>query len=102
MSLISDNFSTIVASTIGVATTIASFFTGKKLKKSAEKTKESNANLEIGKAYKLMAEANNAFIENMTEKMNHQTKEIQELKFEVTALREENKLLLGQLKKYRK
>jgi|GEM_PF-2435280 molybdopterin synthase catalytic subunit len=95
MSIFSDNFGIILSSTLGAIGTFFGFFRGKKVR-------ESNANIEIGKAYELMAKQNNSFIESMTEKMNHQTKEIQELKIEVTALREENKLLLGQLKKYRK
>jgi len=95
MSLISDNAGVIFTAITGAVSSVFLFFKGKK-------SRESNANIEIGKAYELMAKQNNAFIESMTEKMNHQTKEIQELKVEVTALREENKLLLGQLKKYRK
>jgi len=95
MSIISDNAGVIFTAITGAISGVFLFFKGKK-------SRESNANIEIGKAYELMAKQNNAFISSMTDKMNHQTKEIQELKVEVTALREENKLLLGQLKKYRK
>ena len=71
------------------------FFGGKK-------SRESNANLEIGKAYELMAKQNNAFIEIMSEKVDEQTRKIEHLEGEVNGLRTENRQLLDELRKYRK
>jgi hypothetical protein len=95
MSLISDNAGVIFTAITGAISGVFLFFKGKK-------SRESNANIEIGKAYELMAKQNNAFILSMTEKIDKQTKKIEDLEFEVIGLRNENKLLLGQLKKYRK
>jgi hypothetical protein len=95
MSIISDNAGVIFTAITGAISGVFLFFKGKK-------SRESNANIEIGKAYELMAKQNNAFIESMTEKIDKQTRKIEDLEFEVIGLRNENKLLLGQLKKYRK
>jgi hypothetical protein len=95
MSLLSDNAGVIFTAITGAISGVFLFFKGKK-------SRESNANIEIGKAYELMAKQNNAFILSMTEKIDKQTKKIEDLEFEVIGLRNENKLLLGQLKKYRK
>jgi len=95
MSIISDNAGVIFTAITGAISGVFLFFKGKK-------SRESNANIEIGKAYELMAKQNNAFILSMTEKIDKQTKKIEDLEFEVIGLRNENKLLLGQLKKYRK
>jgi len=95
MSVLSDNFGIILSSTLGALGTLFGFLKGKK-------SRESNANIEIGKAYELMARQNNAFIITMTEKIEKQTTKIEHLEFEVIGLRNENKLLLTELKKYRK
>jgi len=95
MSIFSDNAGVIFTAITGAISSVFLFFKGKK-------SRESNANIEIGKAYELMAKQNNAFILSMTDKIDKQTKKIEDLEFEVIGLRNENKLLLGQLKKYRK
>jgi len=95
MSIFSDNAVVIFTAITGAISSVFLFFKGKK-------SRESNANIEIGKAYELMAKQNNAFILSMTDKIDKQTKKIEDLEFEVIGLRNENKLLLGQLKKYRK
>jgi len=95
MSIFSDNLGIIITGITGAIGGIAAFFGGKK-------SRESNANLEIGKAYELMAKQNNAFIEIMTTKIDEQTKKIEHLEGEVNGLRTENKQLLDELKKYRK
>ena len=95
MSVFSDNIGVIVTAVTGAIGGIAAFFTGKK-------ARDSNANIEIGKAYELMAKQNNAFIITMSDKIDKQTKKIEHLEIEVVGLRTENKLLLNELKKYRK
>jgi len=95
MSIFSENLGIIITGITGAIGGIAAFFGGKK-------SRESNANLEIGKAYELMAKQNNAFIEIMTTKIDEQTKKIEHLEGEVFGLRTENKQLLNELKKYRK
>ena len=102
MSLISDNAGVIFTAITGAISGVFLFFKGKK-------SRESNANIEIGKAYELMSKAHNAFVITMTEKIDNQTQKIEmqtqkieNLEHEVIGLRTENKLLLGQLKKYRK
>jgi len=95
MSIFSDNLGIIITGITGAIGGIAAFFGGKK-------SRESNANLEIGKAYELMAKQNNAFIEIMTTKFDEQTKKIEHLEGEVNGLRTENRHLLDELKKYRK
>ena len=95
MSVFSDNLGIIITGITGTIGGIAAFFGGKK-------SRDSNANIEIGKAYELMAKQNNAFIITMTEKINEQTKKIEHLEGEVNGLRTENKQLLDELKKYRK
>jgi len=95
MSIFSENLGVIITGITGAIGGIAAFFGGKK-------SRESNANLEIGKAYELMAKQNNAFLEVMTTKVDEQTKKIEHLEGEVNGLRTENKQLLNELKKYRK
>ena len=95
MSIFSENLGVIITGITGAIGGIAAFFGGKK-------SRESNANLEIGKAYELMAKQNNAFLEVMTAKVDEQTKKIEHLEGEVNGLRTENKQLLNELKKYRK
>ena len=95
MSVFSDNIGVIVTAVTGAIGGIVAFFKGKK-------SRESNANIEIGKAYELMAKQNNAFIEVMSEKVDEQTKKIEHLEGEVNGLRIENRQLLNELKKYRK
>ena len=95
MSIFSENLGIIITAITGAIGGIAAFFGGKK-------SRESNANLEIGKAYELMAKQNNAFIVIMTEKIDEQTKKIEHLEGEVFGLRTENRQLLNELKKYRK
>ena len=95
MSVFSENFGIILSSTLGALGTFFGFLKGKK-------SRESNANIEIGKAYELMARQNNAFIVIMTEKIDEQTKKIEHLEGEVFGLRTENRQLLDELKKYRK
>ena len=95
MSIFSENLGIIITGFTGAIGGIAAFFGGKK-------SRESNANLEIGKAYELMAKQNNAFIEIMTTKIDEQTKKIEHLEGEVNGLRTENRQLLDELKKYRK
>jgi len=95
MSIFSENLGIIITGITGAIGGIAAFFGGKK-------SRESNANLEIGKAYELMAKQNNAFIEIMTTKIDEQTKKIEHLEGEVNGLRTENRQLLDELKKYRK
>jgi uncharacterized protein Yka (UPF0111/DUF47 family) len=95
MSVFSDNIGVILTAVTGAIGGIAAFFGGKK-------SRESNANLEIGKAYELMAKQNNAFLEVMTTKVDEQTKKIEHLEGEVNGLRTENRQLLNELKKYRK
>ena len=95
MSIFSDNLGIIITGITGAIGGIAAFFGGKK-------SRESNANLEIGKAYELMAKQNNAFLEVMTTKVDEQTKKIEHLEGEVNGLRTENRQLLSELKKYRK
>ena len=95
MSIFSDNLGIIITGITGAIGGIAAFFGGKK-------SRESNANLEIGKAYELMAKQNNAFIEIMTTKIDEQTKKVEHLEGEVNGLRTENRQLLDELKKYRK
>jgi len=94
MSVFSDNIGVIVTAVTGAIGGIVAFFKGKK-------SRESNANIEIGKAYELMAKQNNAFIEVMSEKVDEQTKKIEHLEGEVNGLRIENRQLLDELKKYR-
>jgi len=95
MSIFSENLGIIITGITGAIGGIAAFFGGKK-------SRESNANLEIGKAYELMAKQNNAFLEVMTTKVDEQTKKIEHLEGEVNGLRTENRQLLSELKKYRK
>ena len=95
MSIFSENLGVIITGITGAIGGIAAFFGGKK-------SRESNANLEIGKAYELMAKQNNAFLEVMTTKVDEQTKKIEHLEGEVNGLRTENKQLLNELKKYKK
>jgi uncharacterized protein Yka (UPF0111/DUF47 family) len=95
MSIFSENLGIIITGITGAIGGIAAFFGGKK-------SRESNANLEIGKAYELMAKQNNAFLEVMTTKVDEQTKKIEHLEGEVNGLRTENRQLLNELKKYRK
>ena len=95
MSVFSDNIGVIVTAVTGAIGGIVAFFKGKK-------SRESNANIEIGKAYELMAKQNNAFLEVMTTKVDEQTKKIEHLEGEVNGLRTENRQLLNELKKYRK
>ena len=95
MSLVSDNAGVIFTAITGAVGGVFAFFTGKK-------ARESNANIEIGKAYELMAKQNNAFIITMTDKIDKQTKKIEHLEGEVYCLRTENGQLLNELKKYRK
>jgi len=94
MSVFSDNIGVIVTAVTGAIGGIVAFFKGKK-------SRESNANIEIGKAYELMAKQNNAFIEVMSEKVDEQTRKIEHLEGEVNGLRTENRQLLNELKKYR-
>jgi uncharacterized protein Yka (UPF0111/DUF47 family) len=94
MSVFSDNIDVIITGITGAIGGIVAFFKGKK-------SRESNANIEIGKAYELMAKQNNAFIEVMSEKVDEQTKKIEHLEGEVNGLRIENRQLLNELKKYR-
>ena len=94
MSIFSENLGVIITGITGAIGGIAAFFGGKK-------SRESNANLEIGKAYELMAKQNNAFLEVMTTKVDEQTKKIEHLEGEVNGLRTENRQLLSELKKYR-
>ena len=95
MSIISDNAGVIFTAITGAISGVFLFFKGKK-------SRESNANIEIGKAYELMAKQNNAFIITMTDKIDKQTKKIEHLEGEVNGLRTENRQLLNELKKYRK
>ena len=95
MSIFSENLGVIITAITGAVGGVFAFFTGKK-------ARESNANIEIGKAYELMAKQNNAFIEIMSEKIDEQTKKIEHLEGEVNGLRTENRQLLSELKKYRK
>jgi len=95
MSVFSDNIDVIITAVTGAVSGVFLFFKGKK-------TRESNANIEIGKAYELMAKQNNAFIEIMSEKVDEQTRKIEHLEGEVNGLRIENRQLLDELKKYRK
>ena len=95
MSIFSENLGVIITGITGAIGGIAAFFGGKK-------SRESNANLEIGKAYELMAKQNNAFLEVMTTKVDEQTKKIEHLEGEVNGLRTENRQLLSELKKYKK
>ena len=95
MSIISDNAGVIFTAITGAISGVFLFFKGKK-------SRESNANIEIGKAYELMSKQNNAFIKIMTTKVDEQTKKIEHLEGEVNGLRTENKQLLNELKKYRK
>jgi len=94
MSIFSENLGVIITGITGAIGGIVAFFKGKK-------SRESNANLEIGKAYELMAKQNNAFLEVMTTKVDEQTKKIEHLEGEVNGLRIENRQLLNELKKYR-
>ena len=82
MSIFSDNFSAILSTVTLAIGSFFGFLGGKKLKKSEEKTKESTANIEIGEAYRLMAEQSNSFMKSLTEKINYQTKEIEGFKGE--------------------
>ena len=66
MSIFSENLGIIITGITGAIGGIAAFFGGKK-------SRESNANLEIGKAYELIAKQNNAFLEVMTTKVDEQT-----------------------------
>ena len=91
MSIFSENLGVIITGITGAIGGIAAFFGGKK-------SRESNANLEIGKAYELMAKQNNAFLEVMTTKVDEQTKKIEHLVGEVNGLRTENRQLLNELK----
>jgi len=95
MSIFSENLGIIITGITGAIGGIAAFFGGKK-------ARDSNANIEIGKAYELMAKQNNAFIITMTDKIDKQTQKIEHLEGEVNGLRIENKQLLDELKKYRK
>ena len=95
MSIFSENLGVIITGITGAIGGIVAFFKGKK-------SRESNANLEIGKAYELMAKQNNAFIITMTDKIDKQTKKIEHLEGEVNGLRTENRQLLDELKKYKK
>ena len=95
MSIISDNAGVIFTAITGAISGVFLFFKGKK-------SRESNANIEIGKAYELMSKQNNAFIKIMTTKVDEQTKKIEHLEGEVNGLRTENRQLLDELKKYRK
>ena len=95
MSIFSENLGVIITGITGAIGGIVAFFTGKK-------ARDSNANIEIGKAYELMAKQNNAFIITMTDKIDKQTKKIEHLEGEVNGLRTENRQLLSELKKYRK
>ena len=94
MSVFSDNIGVIVTAVTGAIAGVFAFFKGKKFR-------DSNANIEIGKAYELMAKQNNAFIITMTDKIDKQTKKIEHLEGEVNGLRIENRQLLNELKKYR-
>jgi len=130
MSVFSDNLGIIITGITGAIGGIVAFFGGKNLKKSEEKTKESTANIEIGKAYQQMAEQNNEFMKSLRERVDFQTREIEGFKEEnrdqrkdlkalhsemsaltnennnlkqmVVELKLENKNLLEELKKYRK
>lgn len=130
MSVFSDNIGIIITSTLGGIGTFIGFLRGKNLKKSEEKTKESTANIEIGKAYQLMAEQNKLSLEDFRRDMQQvkdenieQRKDLRtlqtdnrklhlemsklhvqnnELKQLVSELQIENKLLTEELKKYRK
>jgi hypothetical protein len=95
MSIFSENLGVIITGITGAVGGVFAFFKGKK-------ARESNANIEIGKAYELMAKQNNAFIEIMSEKVDEQTRKIEHLEGEVNGLRIENRQLLDELKKYRK
>ena len=95
MSIFSENLGVIITGITGAIGGIVAFFTGKK-------ARDSNANIEIGKAYELMAKQNNAFIITMTDKIDKQTKKIEHLEGEVYGLRTENRQLLNELKKYKK
>ena len=95
MSIFSENLGVIITGITGAIGGIAAFFGGKK-------SRDSNANIEIGKAYELMAKQNNAFIITMTDKIDKQTKKIEHLEGEVNGLRTENRQLLNELKKYKK
>ena len=95
MNIFSDNAGVILTAITGAISGVFLFFKGKK-------SRESNANIEIGKAYELMAKQNNAFIVIMTQKIDEQTKKIEHLEDEVFGLRTENRQLLDELKKYRK
>ena len=94
MSIISDNAGVIFTAITGAISGVFLFFKGKK-------SRESNANIEIGKAYELMSKQNNAFIKIMTTKVDEQTRKIEHLEGEVNGLRTENRQLLNELKKYR-
>jgi hypothetical protein len=101
MSVLNDNLTIIITGATGFVGTVFSFVVGKK-------SRDSNANIEIGKAYELMAKQNNDFILTMTKridlqskKIDEQTQKIHHLEKEVTGLRKENKLLLAELKKYK-
>jgi uncharacterized protein HemX len=94
MSVFSDNIDVIITAVTGAVSGVFLFFKGKK-------ARDSNANIEIGKAYELMAKQNNAFIITMTDKIDKQTQKIEHLEGEVNGLRIENKQLLNELKKYR-
>jgi len=94
MSIFSENLGVIITGITGAIGGIVAFFKGKK-------SRDSNANIEIGKAYELMAKQNNAFIITMTDKIDKQTKKIEHLEGEVNGLRIENRQLLNELKKYR-
>ena len=67
MSVFSDNIDVIITAVTGAVSGVFLFFKGKK-------ARESNANIEIGKAYELMSKQNNAFIITMTDKIDKQTK----------------------------
>ena len=95
MSIFSENLGVIITGITGAIGGIVAFFKGKK-------SRDSNANIEIGKAYELMAKQNNAFIITMTDKIDKQTRKIEHLEGEVNGLRIENRQLLDELKKYRK
>ena len=95
MSVFSDNIDVIITAVTGAVSGVFLFFKGKK-------ARESNANIEIGKAYELMSKQNNAFIITMTDKIDKQTKKIEHLEGEVNGLRTENRQLLNELKKYKK
>ena len=95
MSVFSDNIDVIITAVTGAVSGVFLFFKGKK-------ARESNANIEIGKAYELMSKQNNAFIITMTDKIDKQTKKIEHLEGEVNGLRTENRQLLDELKKYKK